>query len=205
MQLFLAYVRIKAKLRNDRTAITVMNPMSSLLEKKLPAGEGGANDMVKNMASQFLSSETTIVEYDLKEAKKTGNSLLFPLVLMWILHFKMGQVQPLLFQISSGVLNLVYSPLFQIYVLGRNLERPFKQQTNPMAEKMEQMKKQQEELLKQQQAEAEGSSTAADDASDDNVLEEEEEDEEDEESEYDEEEEIESEEESSDYDESDVD
>ena len=157
-----------AKLGNDRTPITVKNPMSSLLQKKLPAGGGGANDMVKNIASQFLSSETTIMEYDLKEAKKMGNALLFPLVLMWFLHFKMGQVQPLLFQISSGVLNMVYSPLFQVYILGRNLERPFKQSGNPMAEKMEDLQKKQQELLKQrqqqqqQQGEAESGTAAVD-------------------------------------------
>lgn len=37
----------------------------------------------------------------------------------------MNQVQPLFYQTASGLLNFVYSPLFQVYVLGRNLERPF--------------------------------------------------------------------------------
>ena len=154
MQLFMFYVRIKAKMANDRTPVVVKNPMSSLLQKQLPSGEGGTNDMVKSIASQFLQSETTVMEYDLKEAKKMGNSLLFPMIMLWFLHFKLGQVQPLLFQVSSGVLNLVYSPLFQIYVLGRNLERPFKAATNPMAEKMMEMQKQQQEQLKKQQEEA---------------------------------------------------
>ena len=160
MQLFMFYVRIKAKMANDRTPVVVKNPMSSLLQKQLPSGEGGTNDMVKSIASQFLQSETTVMEYDLKEAKKMGNSLLFPMIMLWFLHFKMGQVQPLLFQVSSGVLNLVYSPLFQIYVLGRNLERPFKAATNPMAEKMMEMQKQQQEQLKKQQEEVSEAASA---------------------------------------------
>ena len=155
MQIFVAYVRIKAKLANDRTPVTVKNAMSSLLQKQLPSGGGGTNDMVKNIASQFLQSETTAMEYDLKEAKKMGNSLLFPMIMLWFLHFKMGQVQPLLFQVSSGVLNLVYSPLFQIYVMGRNLERPFKAAANPMAERMMEMQKKQQEQQEAAAAEAE--------------------------------------------------
>ena len=166
MQLFMFYVRIKAKMANDRTPVVVKNPMSSLLQKQLPSGEGGTNDMVKNIASQFLQSETTAMEYDLKEAKKMGNSLMFPMIMLWFLHFKMGQVQPLLFQVSSGVLNLVYSPLFQIYVLGRNLERPFKAATNPMAEKMMEMQKQQQEQLKKQQEEAAAAASATPEAVD---------------------------------------
>ena len=165
MQLFMFYVRIKAKMANDRTPVVVKNPMSSLLQKQLPSGEGGTNDMVKSIASQFLQSETTVMEYDLKEAKKMGNSLLFPMIMLWFLHFKMGQVQPLLFQVSSGVLNLVYSPLFQIYVLGRNLERPFKAATNPMAEKMMEMQKQQQEQLKKQQEEVSATPEVVDAAS----------------------------------------
>lgn len=188
MQIFVAYVRIKAKLANDRTPVTVTNPMSSLLQKQLPSGGGGTNDMVKNIASQFLQSETTAMEYDLKEAKKMGNSLLFPMIMLWFLHFKMGQVQPLLFQISSGVLNLVYSPLFQIYVMGRNLERPFKAAANPMAERMMEMQKKQQEQQEAAAAEAEtGEATSSEAENGSESVDEE--DESDSESEYDDEEE----------------
>ncbi len=188
MQIFVAYVRIKAKLANDRTPVTVKNPMSSLLQKQLPSGGGGTNDMVKNIASQFLQSETTAMEYDLKEAKKMGNSLLFPMIMMWFLHFKMGQVQPLLFQVSSGVLNLVYSPLFQIYVMGRNLERPFKAAANPMAERMMEMQKKQQEQQEAAAAEAEtGEATSSEAENGSESVDEEEES--DSESEYDDDEE----------------
>ena len=92
--------------------------------------------MVKNLASQFLSSETTIMEYDLKQAKSMNNGLLFPMLFLWFLHFKMGQLQPLLMQTASGISNLIYSPLFQVYVMGRNLERPYK--TKPPGGPMQQ-------------------------------------------------------------------
>jgi hypothetical protein len=47
----------------------------------------------------------------------------------------MEQVQPLIIQSFTGLVNMIYSPLFQIYVMGRNLERPFKN----MAKKPEDM------------------------------------------------------------------
>lgn len=118
------YVRIRAKLNNDRTEIETTNPLSGLVSSQLSQKQGG--DMVKDLASQFLSSKTTVMEYDLKQAKSMNNGLLINMAFMWFLHFKMEQTQPLIAQTVTGVLNLVYSPLFQVYMLGRNLERPFK-------------------------------------------------------------------------------
>jgi archaellum component FlaD/FlaE len=123
-QAFLVYVRIQAKLKNDRTEIETTNPLSGLVSSQLGKKQGG--DMVKEMASQFLSSKTTVLEYDLKQAKSMNSGLLVNMAFMWVLHFKMQQTQPLLAQTVTGVLNLVYSPLFQVYILGKNLERPFK-------------------------------------------------------------------------------
>jgi hypothetical protein len=86
----------------------------------------GDNAMVKNLASSFLTSASTFMEYDIKQANSMQGGLIFTMGFMWILHFKMNQVQPLLIQTVTALLNMVYSPLFQVYVLGRNLERPFK-------------------------------------------------------------------------------
>jgi Phosphate transport (Pho88) len=122
-QAICVYVRIKAKLNNDRTPVVTTNPLSGLVNAQL--GQGGG-DMVKDLASQFLSSKTTVMEYDLKQLNSMNGSLLFNMAFMWFLHFKMEQTQPLLLQTLTGTLNLVYHPLFQVYVLGRNLERPFK-------------------------------------------------------------------------------
>merc|ERR1719491_1783800 len=94
---------------------------------------GNKGDIVKNVANSILSSKSTIMEYDLSQAKNMNNGLLLPMVMLFFLHFKMGQVQPLFFQTASGIKSLVTSPLFQVYVLGRNLERPFQ---NPQMDKM---------------------------------------------------------------------
>merc|ERR1712014_569501 len=56
-------------------------------------------------------------------AASLQGSILFNMLLMWFLHLKM---QPLLVTTVNGFLQLICNPLFQVYVLGRNLERPFK-------------------------------------------------------------------------------
>ncbi len=139
VQLFLLYVRIRAKSMNDRTPITISNPLASLVQNGAMGGaaNGGGNFMVKALADQVLSTQTTVLEYDLKQAKKMNGGLLFPMVFLYFLHFKMKQVQPLLMQTATGVMNFVYSPLFQVYVLGRNLERPFKPPKNPMMDALQ--------------------------------------------------------------------
>lgn len=135
VQVFLLYVRFRAKSINNRTSIKISNPLAALVPNG--ASSDGANFMVKALADQVLSTQTTVLEYDLKEAKKMNGGLLFPMVFLYFLHFKMKQVQPLLMQTATGLLNLVYSPLFQVYVMGKNLERPFKPPVNPMLEAMQ--------------------------------------------------------------------
>jgi hypothetical protein len=127
LQLFLFYVRVQAKRNNDRTPIELKSPLSSVLQSQLGGGsEGGGNSMVKNLASSFLSSKSTVIDYDMKQARGMQSGLIFNTLFMWFLHFKMEQIQPLLIQTANGLTTMVYSPLFQIYILGRNLERPYK-------------------------------------------------------------------------------
>jgi Phosphate transport (Pho88) len=133
LQLFLLYVRVQAKLNNDRTPIELKNPLSSILQSQLGGGGGGGN-MMKNLASSFLSSKSTVLEYDLKQTRSMQSGLIFNMMFLWFLHFKMGQVQPVLISTLNGLIAMVYSPLFQVYVLGRNLERPFQ---NPAMNKMQ--------------------------------------------------------------------
>jgi hypothetical protein len=153
VQAFLLYVRLRAKSINDRTPITITNPLASLVQNGAASagGGGGGNMMVKALADQVLSTQTTILEYDLKQAKKMNGGLLFPMIFLYFLHFKMKQVQPLLMQTASGFTNLVYSPLFQVYVLGRKLERPFKPPSNPMMDALQ---------AQQQNGDAEGGEEA---------------------------------------------
>ena len=125
-QVFIFYVRIMAKRNNDRTPVHVENPLTSMLSSQLEKQPIGGNDMVKNLASTFLKKESTVTEYDMRQAITMQGSILFNMALMWFLHFKMQQVQPLLVTTINGFMQLVYNPLFQVYVLGRNLERPFK-------------------------------------------------------------------------------
>mmetsp|Transcript_30434 Transcript_30434/g.36165 ORF Transcript_30434/g.36165 Transcript_30434/m.36165 type:complete len:498 (-) Transcript_30434:28-1521(-) len=130
-QLFLIYARHQAHKINDRTPISISNPLSNMIKSQL--GSASKGDMIKNVANSILSSESTIMEYDLSQAKNMNNGLFFPMVMLYFLHFKMGQVQPLFYQTANGIKGLLTSPLFQVYVLGKNLERPFK---NPQMEKM---------------------------------------------------------------------
>ncbi len=81
--------------------------------------------MVKSITSQLLTTHTTVYEYDLQQVKSMQSSLLMPMIILYFLHFRMKQMQPLLMQTVTGVVNLVYCPLWQVYVLGRRLERPF--------------------------------------------------------------------------------
>jgi len=144
VQVFLLYVQLRAKTIDDRSPVKISNPLASLAQNS-GIGGGGGNFMVKALADQVLSTQTTVLEYDLKQAKKMNGGLLFPMVFLYFLHFKMKQVQPLLMQTATGFLNLVYSPLFQVYVLGRNLERPFKPPVNPMMDAMQQQQQQGQE------------------------------------------------------------
>lgn len=164
LQIFVIYVRIKAKTNNDRTPVSVSNPLTNMLQSQFSGGQDGSNTMMKNLASSFLSSESTVMEYDMKQAKSMQGGLLFNMVFMWILHFKMEQLQPLLIQTMTGIMNLVYSPLFQVYVMGRNLERPFK---NPVMKKFEENSDEKEE----ESEENEGStSTKKDDNTEDETT-----------------------------------
>lgn len=122
VQLFLLYVRTRVKQINNRTKITISNPLASLVEGMQ---QNNPNAMVKSLTSQILTQQTTIYEYDLQQIKSMQSSLLMPMVFIYFLHFRMKQMQPLLMQTVTGVTNLVYSPLWQVYVMGRNLERPF--------------------------------------------------------------------------------
>lgn len=157
LQLFLLYVRIRAKSINDRTPVTTTNPLSGILQSQL--GGAGENAMVKSLASSFLSSQSTALEYDLQQAKSMQSGLMFNMAFMWFLHFKMKQMQPLIINSLTGLMNMAYSPLFQVYVLGRNLERPFKSpqmpnQLSKMAEQAKEMAEQAKDVEEAVKAEA---------------------------------------------------
>jgi len=123
LQLFLLYARMQAKSINDRTPIQITNPISKMLGA-VTQGDDSLSQ-VKDIASSLLKSASTRLEYDLQQIKTMNGGLLVNMGMMWFLHFKMNQVQPLVLQTVQGLQNLYYSPLFQVYILGRNLKRPF--------------------------------------------------------------------------------
>ncbi|KAG7359958.1 phosphate transporter family protein [Nitzschia inconspicua] len=125
-QAFIFYVRVMAKSRNDRTVVHIKSPLDAAMDSKMAdmAG-GGGNEMLKKLASSFLSKDTTVMEYDMNQAKSMQSGIIFSMLIMGFLHFKLEQVQPLLISIINNSLQLLYNPLFQVYILGRNLERPF--------------------------------------------------------------------------------
>jgi len=123
-QIFLFYVRLAARRKRDLTLIDVKSPIFDAITTQLQLDKA-ANTMLKKLSSSLLPSEATIMEYDLKQASTMEGGIILTMCFMWVLHFKLDKVQPLIIQILMGFMNLVYSPLFQIYVLRKNLERPF--------------------------------------------------------------------------------
>ena len=122
VQLFLLYVRTRVKQINDRTEIVISNPLASFVEGMQKESN---NMMVKSLTSQILTTHSTVYEYDLQQIKTMQSGLLMPTLFIYFLHFRMKQMQPLIMQTVTGVTNLVYSPLWQVHVMGRRLERPF--------------------------------------------------------------------------------
>eukprot|EP00587_Corethron_hystrix_P005942 CAMPEP_0113307482 /NCGR_PEP_ID=MMETSP0010_2-20120614/6307_1 /TAXON_ID=216773 ORGANISM="Corethron hystrix, Strain 308" /NCGR_SAMPLE_ID=MMETSP0010_2 /ASSEMBLY_ACC=CAM_ASM_000155 /LENGTH=455 /DNA_ID=CAMNT_0000162341 /DNA_START=226 /DNA_END=1593 /DNA_ORIENTATION=+ /assembly_acc=CAM_ASM_000155 len=179
VQLFVLYVRFRAKQVNNLHPIVIENPLADLVKNKLvPKGvdssssdssdqqQGQQADVVKNLASRFLSTPSTVRDYDVSQAYSLRNSTLLPMLFNWFLHFKLGQVQPLVFQAASGAFALVNHPLFQVYVLGRDLERPFAAPASPIMANLEKLKqeqaeKEQEQAEKEQEQAEEEDSTAA--------------------------------------------
>ena len=114
-QLFILYVRLAAKGRRDMTCVEVRNPVSDMLLSQLQL-DGVPRAVVKKLTSSFLSSATTVMEYDLKLASNMQGGAILNMGFMWFLHFKLDKVQPLFIHVFMGILQLIYSPLFQVYV-----------------------------------------------------------------------------------------
>lgn len=95
--------------------IDVRNQVSDVLMSQLQL-DGDSRLMIKRVASSFLCSKTTMMDYDLKQASNMQGGVILNMGFMWFLHFKLDKVQPLLIQAFMGFLQLIYNPLFQVYV-----------------------------------------------------------------------------------------
>jgi Phosphate transport (Pho88) len=143
-----------AKSRNDRTVVHIKSPFDNNNMDSQLANIAGGNEMLKKMASSFLSKDTTVMEYDMGQVRSMQSGIIFSMLIMWFLHFKMQQVQPLLITILNSTLQLFYNPLFQVYVLGRNLERPFVTAKPEWVKKAEELREEQKKSATEAEAEA---------------------------------------------------
>jgi hypothetical protein len=101
--------RIKA--RKDTSVVTTpLNPIAMLMG-------GGAN------------TKQTAMEYDQQQLKSMRSSYRMGCLFTCFLHFKMKMMQPVVYSSVSGLIDLYYNPLVQIYLLGQPAEghnkRPF--------------------------------------------------------------------------------
>ncbi|RKP19995.1 hypothetical protein ROZALSC1DRAFT_28470, partial [Rozella allomycis CSF55] len=82
----------------------------------------------------------SIQEYDTMELKQNLRQASISVAILAFLHVKFGYTQPLIIQSVLPIFNLIKSPLFKIYFLGKSasgeLRRPWKVASNPMFENM---------------------------------------------------------------------
>lgn len=64
----------------------------------------------------------TISEYDSAELRKLIQQTVFSVLLLSFLHYKYEYIQPLILQSILPLKNLYSTPLFKIFILGRNAE-----------------------------------------------------------------------------------
>ena len=72
------------------------------------------------------SDGQTAAEYDKKQLSSKRNSYRMGCLFTCFLHFKMKMTQPLVYSSVSGLVDLYYDPLVQIYMLGAKPEGPYK-------------------------------------------------------------------------------
>jgi hypothetical protein len=104
--------------------------------------KGGDMVEVEEPAAPFSgepakTKKMSVLEYDTMEAGKQLQQVIIGTIIMLVLHFWFGMVQPLFLQILLPWKSIVAQPLIQIHLFGfpatGALKRPFKQ-PNPFAE-----------------------------------------------------------------------
>jgi hypothetical protein len=78
----------------------------------------------------------TAQEHDLREAKKLLTSTAMSMVISGGINYKWDMAPPLVIQSLMGPKNFISSPLFQHYFLGKDIERPFAAEVNPLVAMM---------------------------------------------------------------------
>jgi len=93
--------------RNDPTPVTSFNPLAMLL------GGGG-------------NAKKTAAQYDREQLNSLRTSYRLGTLFVCFLHFKMKMTQPLVYSGVSGIVDLVFNPLVQIYLFGQAAEGAYK-------------------------------------------------------------------------------
>jgi len=68
--------------------------------------------------------EIAYSEYDLKELNKSSKSALLQGLIVCLLHFKWNIIQPLIISGTVVFRSFLFNPLYQRYILGREILRP---------------------------------------------------------------------------------
>lgn len=111
------YIKLQIKNKNDLTTIKYQNqksPMQMLLK-------GGADDGAEPVIT------TTVVAYDLEQIETLIKGMYTSWLMMAGMHFYMKYTQPMVMQGISPIKAALEHPLFNAYVLGKEVERPFNQ------------------------------------------------------------------------------
>ncbi|XBW38190.1 hypothetical protein QEN19_003782 [Hanseniaspora menglaensis] len=129
------YIKMKISKKNDLKTIKYQNqksPMQMLLK-------GGASD-----ENEEAVITTTVVQYDLEQVESLIKGMYTSWLMMGGMHFYMKYTQPMVMQGISPIKSVLEHPLFNAYVLGKEVERPFGQ--TPSAAPKEESKKPKKKL-----------------------------------------------------------
>lgn len=130
MQGFGYYAERRAREEAVEAVVVEENPLGGLLARAGGSGGNGVGpSVVAGLGSTLLKGKRSPRwEYDVAQAVSLRKSQLFPLLLASFFHFKLGHVQPLVFQAASGWVSFWYNPLFRAYAPGGwwgEVSRPF--------------------------------------------------------------------------------
>ncbi len=76
----------------------------------------------------------TVYEYDMEQWASAQKSNAIQLLILGVIHYKWAVAIPLVTQLILGPMKVATSELFQAYVLGKALPRPFEVPKSPFAD-----------------------------------------------------------------------
>ncbi|CAE8740904.1 unnamed protein product, partial [Polarella glacialis] len=89
---------------------------------------------VKTMGQvQSPSMEITEKEYDMTKLQEQGKQVIMGAVILAGIYYKWRYIFPLVLQVVMTPMSLIESPLFKIYIFGKDITRPFAAPPSPFA------------------------------------------------------------------------